>query len=1031
MADLIPDQPDVLAQAPTSRVSGFQYARAGGYLTQGLDKLSAGLDAVAEPLAQEKAASDLANGTVTRDVNGAVQVTAPGQGGLPILGPAGVAYDHAIAAGMLARGDTQSSADITALRAQHEGDPEGFKTASDAYLQNLKANNGGTPLGEAMFENASRLSTQHYDGMVADQARVDIGNAKQALVDAMTAKTNTLTALASAGKADTPEYQQARADYGALSANLVKNPAFGVSADVQAANDKATDNMLAGYATVGRVEQTYKSSGILAARKELYDNVNDPSLPLSPKDRNTLLEQGDARLRFLTGQNATDIAANAENIRALDEAAKDPRAMTSLSEPVWQASIEKAKSLGDVESVAQLSAMHEVWQRDLATLGMSPNQSLVTHGLGGAPTRGNSAEFQQYNQFLNSGDVQSALRLSEGLRTNAYWDVNHWRTGYGSDTVTRADGTIEPVTATTQITPVDAERDLQRRTALAAQTAQTAIGAGPWAAMSAGAKASLTSVVYNYGHVPNDIAAAATSGDASALASAIASHAGDNGGVNSQRRNAEANAVLGRFGVSGIEGAPAAPAASVNGNAFSADDYRANPFLLSAQVRAIASDSETRNAYARNLLDATEQSIKNGFAPQPNIGAQVFQLATDPNASPEVQQKAQRVAGLAQGMTLAGAAVNVPPGQGQALLDHYQALAQSSGDLFQQSLAEEFRASLASRQKQLKDDPWGFATASNWIKNPPNPLSFDDPLALGVALHQRDYAASAIAARTGDNTISALSPDDLPQVRSVLENGTPQQQATFWQAVGTLSPDRRAATLRELGGNDPATMAKVAAGSLMTAAPDVAQSIMRGQNAIKADKQWAPDEQATASVGKSGYSADLDKNLPATIFNVNDRTNPAGAYATTSAMVRARYADLAAQAGDKAYSPDRVAQAVNDVTGGILAMNGGSFIAPVRGMDQGRFDGVIRGVTDADLRDVTTLSGRPITADYLRSNGQLENAGDGKYFIRLGSDPSRPVYAYSGAKGETPTRFILDLNNRPAAPLSPLAQQAPTPRTMR
>jgi hypothetical protein len=364
------------------------------------------------------------------------------------------------------------------------------------------------------------------------------------------------------------------------------------------------------------------------------------------------------------------------------------------------------------------------------------------------------------------------------------------------------------------------------------------------------------------------------------------------------------------------------------------------------------------------------------------------------------------------------------------VLDHYQTLAQSSGDLFQQSLAEEFRASLASRQKQLKEDPWGFAAASNWIKSAPNPLTFDDPLALGVALHQRGDAASAIAARTGDDTISALSPDELPQARSVLENGTPQQQAIFWQAMGTLSPDRRSATLRELGGNDPATMAKVAAGSLMTSAPDVAQSVMRGQNAIKADKQWAPDEQATASVGKSGYGADLDKNLPATIFNVNDRTNPAGAYATTTAMVRARYADLAAQAGDKAYSPDRVAQAVSDVTGGVLAMNGGSFIAPVRGMDQGRFDGVMRGVADADLRDVTTLSGRPITADYLRSNGQLENAGDGKYFVRLGSDPSRPVYAYSGANSETPTRFILDLGNRPAAPLA-LAQPAAAPRTMR
>ena len=149
--------------------------------------------------------------------------------------------------------------------------------------------------------------------------------------------------------------------------------------------------------------------------------------------------------------------------------------------------------------------------------------------------------------------MQSALRLSEGLRTNAYWDVNHWRTGYGSDTVTRADGSVENVTATTQITPADAERDLQRRTALASQTAQSQVGEA-WNNMTPGARSALTSVVYNYGHLPGDIATAAASGNSAALAGAIASHAHDNEGVNSQRRMAEAGAVSGTFGLRGPMG---------------------------------------------------------------------------------------------------------------------------------------------------------------------------------------------------------------------------------------------------------------------------------------------------------------------------------------------------------------------------------------------------------------------------------------------------------------------------------------------
>jgi hypothetical protein len=41
--------------------------------------------------------------------------------------------------------------------------------------------------------------------------------------------------------------------------------------------------------------------------------------------------------------------------------------------------------------------------------------------------------------------------------------VNALRTGYGSDTVTLADGRVVPVTADTRVTREDAERDLARR----------------------------------------------------------------------------------------------------------------------------------------------------------------------------------------------------------------------------------------------------------------------------------------------------------------------------------------------------------------------------------------------------------------------------------------------------------------------------------------------------------------------------------------------------------------------------------------
>jgi hypothetical protein len=46
------------------------------------------------------------------------------------------------------------------------------------------------------------------------------------------------------------------------------------------------------------------------------------------------------------------------------------------------------------------------------------------------------------------------------------------------------------------------------------------------------------------------------------------------------------------------------------------------------------------------------------------------------------------------------------------------------------------------------------------------------------------------------------------------------------------------------------------------------------------------------------------------------------------------------------------------------------------------------------LQGVTTQSGTPITAEYVRNNAQLESLSDGRYLVRLGRDPERPVYAF-------------------------------------
>lgn len=373
----------VTAAAPTNRVSGFQYARAGSYLSQGLDRLSQGLDAVAEPLAREQAATDLQNqNLVTRDAQGNITVGKPA--GLPILGPAGEAYQHAIAAGTLAQGDNMAANDIAGIRAATEGNPAEFKKQADAYSQNLMTRNPGI-VGMAMVQHADSIASQHYDGMVQQQATIGVSNAKQAMVDAHTGKFNTMASLALQGGTDTPEFKKAAADYASIGQALVSNPAFGISADVMAQNDKADQQLMHGYAIAGHVDSDMRGpGGVEGARKNLNDAL-DQDNDLSPKDKAMLRATGEARIRFNIDGNQSAIDANKADILAFGQDVKNPSASARLSEPIWQAAFSKSMSVFNTEGVAQLHAMHDVWQFQQATRGLSPGQQLQQQGVGQPP----------------------------------------------------------------------------------------------------------------------------------------------------------------------------------------------------------------------------------------------------------------------------------------------------------------------------------------------------------------------------------------------------------------------------------------------------------------------------------------------------------------------------------------------------------------------------------------------------------------------------------------------------------------------
>lgn len=143
------------------------------------------------------------------------------------------------------------------------------------------------------------------------------------------------------------------------------------------------------------------------------------------------------------------------------------------------------------------------------------------------------------------GDPSAAmLREFEGKRTTPYWDVNAYRVGYGSDTITDPEtGAVRQVRKGDTITDAQAEADLARRIPEFQQTAAKKVP--NFAQLPPNVRGALTSVTYNYGDLPDSVAAAAATGDPNAIAAAVEGLKGHNGGVNAKRRMTEAAFIRG------------------------------------------------------------------------------------------------------------------------------------------------------------------------------------------------------------------------------------------------------------------------------------------------------------------------------------------------------------------------------------------------------------------------------------------------------------------------------------------------------
>jgi TP901 family phage tail tape measure protein len=141
-----------------------------------------------------------------------------------------------------------------------------------------------------------------------------------------------------------------------------------------------------------------------------------------------------------------------------------------------------------------------------------------------------------------------ALKGFEGFAPKAKWDVNHYRAGYGSDTTTDPKtGAVRSIQKGDTVSRAEGDADLQRRVQTEFMPkVRGQVGGDKFDGMSPEQQGALTSMGYNYGKLPKDVARAARSGSTEDVEKAMRAHEHDNGGINLKRRDQEADLFGGK-----------------------------------------------------------------------------------------------------------------------------------------------------------------------------------------------------------------------------------------------------------------------------------------------------------------------------------------------------------------------------------------------------------------------------------------------------------------------------------------------------
>ncbi|NTG94256.1 hypothetical protein [Rhizobium rhizogenes] len=916
---------------------------------------------------------------VYRDADGNLQVTLKDN-----TTDTARAYNHAAQLGMMARlqGDIRTQGQQQADAAK--GDPAVFNAGWNTYQKGI-LKNAPEELRGPIQAQLDQYGSQFSLGVSEVKRKRDIAVFEadtkaegQNLMDEM-------ATLARGGGTNTPDYQAKRGQLVSLYQNMVANPDFTMSQKQADIDLKHAESRNMAEALVGSVNKTLQTDGIVAARKQSEGILTDTSLNLSPAERRQYNGIMDETINGFVAQQkvavkpfqdqSTQVQKLLDQQVGIDNPAIDDLIgnLARGGDPNGALALMGARNTARVIRDFKLATPEQrlqIAQSGIAVANGVP--SATESAAGGSPQTGKLFNAIEQRNGLPAGYLARTMQIESGGRNTGPNQAG-------------AEGYFQFIPSTAArmgVNPRDLNSSADGAGRLAAESARylrTGLGREPTAAElylahqqgAAGAMKLLSN--------PNENAASLVGTKAII----------QNGG-----REDMTAAQFAQMWANKFDGTKGTTTAIPSGNGLGVP-----PDAIKAYREGVTADAK---AYWSDIQDG----IKKGYAPDANefsLFARQLALVDDPNFKSEV---GRFMNSEAAGQALA----QLPPEQRAAAISGLQASAADGSTLAQQDILSAAQRYDQQSAEAIKNDPIGYAAQRGFAKAVPPIDVAAGTDAVSAALAARQNTVNLLRARGEVGNISALRPVDKTALSSFIETATPAAQAAMLGAMSnSLSPETFKSTMADLA-SKPDTRALATAGAIYAENPEVAQSIIRGRTLLTANPNFAPKK-------SDSNTADVDQILPPTAFGAGLE----GARQQILEAATARYADLSSMAGDTSaeLNSTRMTQAVNDVTGGALTMNGETVIAPRYGMTQDQFDGLMRGIKPEQITGAITADGTQISPRDIWRQGRLKAVGDGQYLIDFSLPGSTPAFAQTApVQGDSRLSrvsggpFILDLREK-------------------